>query len=240
MRTGLPLYRGCKEEKMFPSITDFIEDWQQEESRITETRRKPDRTGHFYHVVTQSWTKEMIFYRDVAVYRDTLLGKLCTEKGIRILFSVCMPNHTHEVFMTRNWENLTEMLRVLNLNVSRYIHRHYPEKTKHGKRVFDHAPAYFAVKDIKYLFFLGKYIFDNPGYLEQEGRKAPSSCFWMFERDHFTAGYDRKLYQSLFGLSPTEILSIYSSKSKEEVRQFADNHFRNWTEDANRNLFVCT
>ena len=88
---------------MFPSITDFIEDWQQEESRITETRRKPDRTGHFYHVVTQSWTKEMIFYRDVAVYRDTLLGKLCTEKGIRILFSVCMPNHTQFRVMNTSW-----------------------------------------------------------------------------------------------------------------------------------------
>ena len=35
----------------------------------TSASRNIDKGGHFYHVITQSWTGETIFYNDVAAYR---------------------------------------------------------------------------------------------------------------------------------------------------------------------------
>ena len=222
---------------MIPKINDLLRDTQKNVKAGTALRGTIDKNGYFYHVITQAWSKDALFSYDVAVYRDNLLGKLCVDNNITILFSVCMPNHTHEVFLTPDWATLSSMLKTLNRNVSRFIHRHHPERTRNGKRVFDYGPAYIPVKDIRYLFYLGKYIYDNPRHLELAGRRAPSSCYWMFERDHFTAGFDSRIYQTLFGLSPTEMFELYKSKTKEEIMSYAENRFLDWTEEDNASLF---
>ena len=223
---------------MIPKIEDLINIRRKDENVGLSTRKNIERNGYFYHVITRSWSKETIFYHDVAVYRDNLLGKLCVEYGITILFSVTMPNHTHDVFLTPAWETLSAMLRTLNRNISKYIRKHYPEKAKNGKRIFDHCPAYVPIKDIWFLFYVGKYIFDNPKHLETEGRRVPGSCYWMFEKGHFTAGFDERIYQSLFGISPKEIFSIYSSMSKEDVRRYSEKLFKDWTDTDNQSVFI--
>ena len=238
MKSRFAVYMAAGRKKMIPKTENLLRKTAAEENIGLSTRKTIDRNAYFYHVITQSWTKETIFYRDVAAYRENLLGKLCPEYGLTILFSVVMPNHTHDVFLTPEWEKLPDMLRNLNRNVSRYIRKHYPEKAKHGKRIFDHCPAYVPVKDIGQLFYLGKYIFDNPRYLEKEGRRVPGSCFWMFEKAHFTAGYNEKAYPSLFGLTPQEIFSVYSSMTKEEVRLYSEERFCNWTDEDNRAVFT--
>ena len=107
-----------------------------------------------------------------------------------------MPTHTHEVFLTSDWQALSKVIRILNVQVSRFIRNEIVEKTvrrakEEGRtvnedylreresrhRIFDNRPTYIAVRDIVYLMFLGKYIFENPIYLRAEGKTVPFSCF---------------------------------------------------------------
>ncbi len=191
-----------------------------------------------YHTITNTWSKRNLFFFDVSKYRHDLLCKLCEKQGVTILFQATMGNHSHEVFLTPDWDTLAAVIRVLNLNVSKYIRKHYADKVKTCNRIFDEDVAYIAVKEISYLFYLGKYIFDNPSYLVEEGQRAPFSCFWMFEKNHFVAGYDAGIYVKLFGLEPPEIFRIYSSMTKKEVLEYSNTRFADWTEEDNRNLFI--
>ena len=204
-------------------------------------RRNIDKTGYCYHVITKAWGNDNIFTSEAAKYRHSLLCKLCSDRNVTIVFSVTMPNHTHDVFFTPDWETLAEIIRLLNSQVSRFIKK---EMAKRGRRIsentkiFEDYPSYVIVRDIKYLFFLGKYLFDNPAYLKEEGRIVPYSCFWMFEKSYFRDPYDKTLYKKLFGMEPPELLEFYQTKTKAEVKAFADMHFQNWTEKENRKLFV--
>ena len=226
------------------TILDLLErnDPGQGNERIGSTaRRNIDKTGYCYHTITKAWGNDNIYSLEVARYRQELLCKLCKEKHIAILFSVTMPNHTHEVFITPDWETLAQTIRLLNTQVSRYIKKDKKargRKVTEGMKVFTAYPTYIIVKDICYLFFLGKYIFDNPGHLKKEGKVVPDSCFWMFEKGYFKEPYDKALYKKLFDLEPSEILNHYQTKTKEEIFAFAKVQFRNWTEDDNRRMFI--
>ncbi len=196
-----------------------------------------DKTACFYHVITKSFDGGRIFYRDIAEYRHNLLCHQCQDKGIKILFSVTMSNHTHDVFLVPSWEALSEVMRIVNKNVTQQLHIRYPKRVREGVRAFRRYPAYIPVRDVVQLFCLGKYIFDNPSYLEHGNRSAPNSCFWMFESDFFVAAYDRDLFIHLFGLSPKEIFSIYSEMDGPSVTKYAVSHFGNWTEKQTRAVF---
>ena len=104
------------------------------------SKRAIEKDGHCYHVITQSWCKEKIFSVEAATYRHNLLCRLCLQEGIVILFSVAMPTHTHEVFLTPDWAVLSKVIRILNVQVSRFIRNELIEKTvrrakEEGKRV---------------------------------------------------------------------------------------------------------
>ena len=196
-----------------------------------------EKNGYFYHVITQSWRKETVFYPDVAKYRHDLLCKLCAFRGVTILFSLTMPNHTHDVLMGPSWNVLSELVRILNSQVSRFIRNKFPEK----KKVFCKCPVYVIVKNINVLFFLGKYVYDNPIVLRENEKDAPHRCFKAFESGKLQEpAYDRKIYQKLFGLSPQETVEIYRTMTKEEVSAYAGRRFSSWTEDQNRRLFINT
>ncbi len=188
-----------------------------------------DKTACFYHVITKSNDGGTVFYSDTAEYRHSLLCRLCEERGITILFSVTMPNHTHDLFLTPSWDLLSEVFRILNMNVAKYIRKGNPKRFKQGFRILRRYPTYVAIRDVVTLFYVGKYIFDNPAYLLQEKKFIPHSCFWMFEKGHFSAPYDDGIYQKLFALTPQELFGIYSSKTKEEVLAYAKERFRSWT-----------
>jgi len=204
-------------------------------NRGSSARGNIEKNGYFYHVVTQSWRKETVFYPDVAKYRHDLLCKLCPDREITVLFSLTMPNHTHDVLMGPSWDVIAETIRILNSQVSRFIRNKYPDK----KKVFSKCPVYVIVKDLSVLFFLGKYIYDNPSVLAEYDKKAPHSCFKAFETGKLQEpAYDKKIYGKLFSLNPQEILEIYRTKTKEEVISYARARFAEWTEEQNRKLFI--
>ena len=188
-----------------PTISDLLRKQDEYAGNCTvgtTLKKNVDKAGFCYHVITQSWDKKTIFNRDIASYRQNLLCRLCSDRGIVILFSVTMPNHTHEVFLTPGWQALSSMIATLNGNVSKYIRMHDKDgRLKSKRKIFDYCPKYVIVKDIAYLLYLGKYIYDNPAYLRAEGKPVPDSCYWMFEKGHFVVPYDEKIYAKLFGLS---------------------------------------
>ena len=196
-----------------------------------------DRAGNCYHVITQAWAKETIFYVDVAQYRHNLLCQLCSDRGIVIVFSATNPNHTHEVFIVPDWKILASVMRLLNTNVSKYIRRQYPNKVKNGKKLFKEDITYIGVRDITHLFYLGKYIHDNPMYLKAAGKPIPFSCFFMFESGHLKEPYREDVYMELFGLTYQEVYRIYSTMSKQDVKQYAQRRFADWTKEMNDRFF---
>ncbi len=196
-----------------------------------------DKTACFYHVVSKSFNGGTIFNWESASYRHNLLCRRCDSAGIKIVFSLTMPSHTHDVFLTPSWDALVAVLKTVNSNVAQQLRKSDPKKFKPGIRIFRRYPAYIPVRDIVQLFCLGKYIYDNPTYLADKMKSAPDSCFWMFESDYFVSGYDRKLYTSLFGLTPKEIFDIYKRYSSSEVAKFAIERFSKWTKDDIRAVF---
>ena len=208
-------------DDLLPKESDYPE-----RDRIgTSAARNIDKGGHFYHVITQSWTNETIFYNDVATYRHKLLCDLCVRHNVVILFSVTMPNHTHEVVIAPSWEVLSQIFKTLNTNVSKYIRRHYSNKARFGRRILGICPAYIRIVDVMHLFYLGKYIYDNPDYLKKSDKPIPYTCFWMFEKGYLKEPYREEVYLKLFGLSYQELFRIYSTMSAKEVKEFAKAHF---------------
>ena len=222
-----------------PRIENLFEQDFMRVSRIgTATNRSIDKRGYVYHVITTSWRKLWIFFGNVARYRQDLLCELCAKKGVTILFSVTMMNHTHEVFITPDWETLSSIIRTVNSNVAKYIRSSCADKVKDRKKIFSSDPRYIMVVDIVHLFCLGKYIFDNPRYLIDQGKSPPDSCFWMFESNHFIEPYKARVYETLFGMTAQQLYELYSTKSSEEVREFAVEHFKSWTKRDNERLFL--
>ena len=226
---------------MKKSILDFCrkdEDLPDESIIGQSTSKNINKSRHCYHVITQSWAKDNIFYADVARYRQNLMCQLCTKVGIVIVFSATNPNHTHEVFITPGWNVLSAMFKSLNTNVSKYIRAHYENKARKGRRILAACPTYIPVENIVHFFYLGKYIYDNPQYLIKEGKQIPDSCFWMFEKNYFPEPYKADIYQKLFGMSPADLYSIYKNKTSAEVRLLSKQLFGDWTAEDNRRLFV--
>ena len=174
---------------------------------------------------------------DLAKYRQNLLCELCAKRGITILFSATLPTHTHEVFITPDWELLSDVIRILNCNVAKYARNHLAEKLEDWRRVFGPDPAYVLVDSMDYLFYLGKYVYDNQQRLKEEGKSVPDSCFWMFEKNYFPDPYKSDIYQKLFGMDPADLYSIYKNKTTKEVWLLSMQLFGDWTEEDNRRLF---
>lgn len=201
----------------------------------TSNKHNIDKTAIFYHVTTSSKLKDRIFFLDVAKYRRNLLFKLCKERNIKIVFSVTMPNHTHEVFITRNWKSLSEVIRILNMNTSKYLSKHYESSTDKG--AFSRDVAYTPIRSIQQLFYVGKYIQSNPDYLIKEGKTVPDSCIWMMEKDYYPEPFDSSIYTKLFNMKGSELLKLYESLSRQEAIEYSHNHFTDWTDDMQRSMF---
>ena len=196
-----------------------------------------DKTGVFYHVITKSTGGDIFLTKGVGEYRHNMLCTLCEERGITLLFSVTLPNHTHDVFLTPDWHVLSDVMRILDTNLSKYIRKNTKTKLDRKTKILRRHPLYIVIRDIVYLFVLGKYAFDNPAYLRDEGKFIPYDCFWTFKTGHMLNGYDEKIYPRLFGLTPAEIYEIYSTKTMKEVVEYAKTHFATWNADITRSVF---
>ena len=196
-----------------------------------------DKTGCFYHVITKSFDGGPVFLQDIGEYRHTLLCSLCGQRGITILFSATLPNHTHDVLLAPGWECLMDAYRVLDRTISRMVRRRNPKKYRGGMRVLRRYPVYVAIKDIVTLFYEGKYVYDNPAHLRRDGKYVPHTSYWMFEKNYFPSPYDESLYVKLFGMTGSEIFGIYSTMTASQVLEFAKRRFSSWTPEMNNAVF---
>lgn len=196
-----------------------------------------DHGGRCYHLTQQTWCREPVFNRDIAAFRHNMLCRLCVKFNVVILFSVTMPNHTHDVLFSKNWKDIADVARHLNSAVSKYVYSKDPKRKELGKPVFNSRPTYSIVTSINYLFFLGKYLLWNVEQMESEGRFVPYSCFWMFEKEHFSEPYRKDIYKDLFGFEPKDLLTFYKSNTKTQVLANAKELFADWTNEENIALF---
>lgn len=104
-----------------------------------------DKTGKCYHVTQQTWCKEPVFNKDIATFRHTMLCRLCIEFNVVILFSVTMPNHTHDVFLSDSWENISNVMKSLNSAVSKYVYKKDPKRKEKGKPIFNYRPTFWRL-----------------------------------------------------------------------------------------------
>ena len=200
--------------------------------------RNIDKSGVFYHVITKSQTGDNIFLtKGAGDYRHNLLCRLCEERGITVIFSVTMPNHTHDVLLSYDWKAISAIYKILNTNVSKYIRSRNEDKYPTGTRILRRHPVYIVIRDIIYLFTLGKYIYDNPAYLRKDGKFVPHDCFWMFRTVHFNDAYDENIYKELFSLSAKELHDLYESTDMPGIRNYAASHFSHWTKTMTHNIF---
>ena len=210
-----------------------------EESHVgLASRNNIRKEGTVYHVIITSWRKKRLFDAELAQYRKDLLHEECINHGVSILFSVTMPTHTHDVFITPDWETLSHVIKMVNSNVAKFVRRHMPDKIKNRRYVFSSDPAYVMVENINQLFFLGKYVYNNYSYQKSEGKQVPDSCFWMFEKNYFSEPYDSKLYQKLFRMEPKSLLEFYATHTDADVKEFAGIAFNDWTDEDNRRVFI--
>ena len=220
------------------TLADLLPEENTVERRVgTATANNINKNGIIYHVITSSWRKKRLFDMNLAKYRQNLLCELCEKRGIVILFSATLPTHTHEVFITPGWEILANMIRILDSNVAKYARRHLSDRVEGWNRVFSPDPAYVLVDSMDYLFFLGKYVYDNQQRLKDEGKSVPDSCFWMFEKNYFPNPYKADVFQKLFGMSPSDLYNIYRSKTSREVALLSKQLFGDWTAEDCRKLF---
>lgn len=207
-------------------------------NRGTVRNGKLDRSGRFYHVMTHSYMNETLFLGDVAQYRNQLLCRMCAARGVTILFSVIMPNHTHEVFMTDNWKLISDIMKSVNTNVTKYIHKNHKEMQKRKPRLFEPDILYVAIKDVGSLLYVGKYLYDNPLYLGDSPKVKPLTCFWCFARNYYPAGYDRTIYRKLFGLDAPQLTNLYATRSKEDISKLAANLASTWSREQTNAVFI--
>lgn len=200
--------------------------------------RNIDKTGVFYHVITKSSNGDSVFLtKGAGEYRHALLCRLCEERGITILFSVTMPTHTHDVFLTPNWEALSEVLMILDTNLSKFIRKGNPQRYQKGARPLRRHPVYIVIRDIHYLLVLGKYIFENMAGMRRENKYVPHESFRMLKSGHLPDGYDEKIYPALFGVDMQKLYELFSSTDKQQLNDYAKSIASKWTKEKTEAVF---
>ena len=182
-------------------------------SSYTTNSKKLDRTGRFYHVTQQCYSFGNTFSLNSAKYRTHLLHEICRKNKVIVLCSIVMPTHTHDVFYSSEFSNIQHTVQAVNTAVSKYIskERNYSKK----EPVFADLPSYERISDKSHLFYLFKYLYENPQYLKKEGKHVPYSCFDQWEKNYFKP-YKTEAYKLLFNKELSEIVQMCMNMSKEE------------------------
>lgn len=188
--------------------------------------KKIDKSGNFYHITQQGYNYGSIFSPSTAKYRQHMMIKFCQDNGVLPLCNVIMPNHTHDLFYSEKFENISKILKILNSAVTRYAHNEKASKgqTNH-ERLFAGAPSYERIKDKAHLFYLFKYFYDNPAYLRNENQFVPFSCFDMWEKGYYKP-YSEKAYIVLFDKKLSEITDMCRTLTKEQFLQESKSLFK--------------
>ena len=82
-----------------------------------------------------------------------------------------------------------------------------------------------------------KYVYDNVKSIAQNNGFVPYSCTSFMENGILRKPYNRKVYTSLFGMTEKELCALFAEMDIHEIRQFALERFKNWTQHDNDTLF---
>lgn len=168
-------------------------------------REEIDRNGRFYHATQRVSNKEFVFDKELGQCRHNMLCSICSQYNVKIIFSVTMSNHTHDVLVAEKWRDVVDALRLVNTAVSHRLRRKFPTKYRNGRTVFESGPHYRAIKDIVELTTVGKYDYDNVKSVLNKGEFVPYDCFWFLERGLMCKSYDKDIYPLLFGMTENEL-----------------------------------
>lgn len=199
--------------------------------------RTIDKNGRFYHLVQRASNKENIYDKELAKYRENLLCRISSMYDVTILFSVVLRNHSHDVFMTENWEFISKAIKQVNSAISKKVREKHPQKYINGRRVFESKPYYRALHDIVDLHVVAKYTYDNVAKVEEKGGYVPYSCFWTMEKGFLSKPYNKLIYPALFDMTEIELCNLFKENDITTVRKLAQNRFKNWTQLDNDRLF---
>ncbi len=219
-------------------MLDFNELMKKETNGLSQPKRtKTDKNGRIYHATQRAAGKEFIFDKEVGKYRHNILCRICARFNVKIIFSVVMGNHTHDVLMAENVDTISKVLRLVNSAVSHKIREQNPHKYINGKRVFESRPFLRAIKDIVSLTTVGKYDYDNVKHVLGKGEFVPYDCFWAFKKGIVVKPYDKDLYPALFGMSEKELCDFYEANDAQVVAKLAKERFKDWTKLDNDRFF---
>lgn len=189
-----------------------------------------ERNGHFYHVVQRGRNRENVYDDRSAKYRHDLLCRLCTKYGVGVVFSVTMPNHTHDLLYADDWRSISKVVQILNSQVSRFIRRNNPARYKVDGRVFDERPVYVAVKNMRHLSNIGKYIYENFAQFERQGKFVPFSCFFGMRKGYVPSPpYRKDLYEFIYGMDVQQLCAFFEDNSAKDIERHVAARFSSWT-----------
>ena len=200
-------------------------------------REKVDRNGRFYHATQRVSNKEFIFDKELGQYRHNMLCRICSLRNVKIIFSVTMSNHTHDVLVAEKWMDIVDALRLVNTAVAHRVRKKSPTKYRNGRTVFESSPHYRVIKDIVELTTVGKYDYDNVRNVLDKGEFVPYDCFWFLERGIECKPYDKDIYPLLFGMTEKELCAFYRDNDYKAVYNAAKALFKDWTKADNDRLF---
>lgn len=147
-----------------------------------------DKTACFYHVITKSFNGGNIYNWETANYRHTLLSQQCEKRGIKIIFSLTMPNHTHDVFLTPSWDDLVDVLRTVNSKVTQHLRLSDPKKFKKGVRIIRKYPAFCTSQGHCAAVLSGK-IYIRQSKLHEKRDQERSGCMFLDARIRLFRGW---------------------------------------------------
>lgn len=190
-----------------------------------------DKNGRIYHMVQRGRNRENIYDEKSARYRHDLLCRECSKYGVGILFSVSMPNHTHDLLYAENWDTVSRVVQIVNTQVSRFIRKANPKRFKNDRRVFDERPVYVVVKNMKQIGITGKYIYENAAEFERQGKFVPFSCFFGMRNNYVpTPPYRKDLYEFIYGMELQQMCSFFEENSILDVGRHVEQRFASWTQ----------
>lgn len=199
----------------------------------TSKRGGIEKNGRFFHMVQRCCNREDLYDMQSARYRHDLLCRLCVKHGVGIMFSVVMPNHTHDLLYAESVERISEVMRELNTQVSRFIRKNSPHRfKKRDVRVFDERPIYIAIKNIRHLGVVGKYIYENAAPYERLNKFVPFSCFFGMRNGYVpTPPYQKDLYEFVYGMDVQCLVDFFEKSSTKEVERLMEQRFSSWKKE---------
>ena len=115
--------------------------------------------SEYFHVIVQGINKEKIYYKDY--YKKVYLKYIFEESkklNIKILIYTVMTNHGHFIIYTKNIENLSKMMGIVNSKFAKF----YNKNENRVGYVFRDRFKSIQIKNYKQLYRTIAYIHYNP------------------------------------------------------------------------------